>query len=281
MTAETFTFYIGTIRCTIIQDGMATPDFSRATQIFSSVPEETFLDAMNGYHSDERPFKWAYNPMVIETEGQTILVDTGHGAKAQPDNGNLLPNMALAGFEPGDIDTVFITHGHGDHINGLVDDEDELIFPNARCVFNRVEWEHWMGPNGVATQETDYAASLRRVLDPLREKLTLLEGGEEIAPGVVTLFAPGHTPGHTGLLIESQGEKLLDLVDTLHIEIQLLHPEWSPRFDSQPKVSPVTRREMLQKAADEKLLTRFYHLPFPGLGCVEPEGEAFVWKPGK
>ncbi|MCA9913886.1 MAG: MBL fold metallo-hydrolase, partial [Anaerolineae bacterium] len=119
----------------------------------------------------------------------------------------------------------------------------------------------------------------RKPLEIVREKVILFEAGDEIVPGVKTVAAYGHTPGHTALMLESNGERLLFAVDILHRRAQFLHPEWSMSFDSDTSVSVPTRRQMLQQAVDEDLLMLLYHMPFPGLGHVRTLGDGFTWEP--
>ena len=110
------------------------------------------------------------------------------------------------------------------------------------------------------------------------DRFSFVGDGDEIAPGVRAVSAPGHSPGHTGLLVESEGEALLALVDVLHMLIQFANPGWHHRFDSDGVLAAETRRAQLERAARDNLLTLFYHLPFPGLGRVVRQGDAYRWQ---
>jgi glyoxylase-like metal-dependent hydrolase (beta-lactamase superfamily II) len=109
--------------------------------------------------------------------------------------------------------------------------------------------------------------------------LRVITMDETILPGLTAVPIPGHTPGQIGLLFESDGQKLLHLVDLLHSPMQFAHPEWSAVFDADTRVSVPTRRHALGRAADDHLLTFFYHLDFPGLGRVQRAGQGFTWQP--
>jgi glyoxylase-like metal-dependent hydrolase (beta-lactamase superfamily II) len=135
-----------------------------------------------------------------------------------------------------------------------------------------LEWAYWY-------VEGNLQGEGRKPLEVVRENVVLFEAGDDIIPGVKTVPAYGHTPGHTGLMIESNGERLLCAVDILHRRAQFVHPEWSMSFDTDTSVSVPTRRHVLQQAADENLLMHLYHMPFPGLGHVSVEGEGFRWEP--
>jgi glyoxylase-like metal-dependent hydrolase (beta-lactamase superfamily II) len=114
---------------------------------------------------------------------------------------------------------------------------------------------------------------------PLKDKFTLIDMDTTIVAGVRTVSAPGHTPGHIGIMIESEGEKCLHMVDAMHHPIQMLNPNWSPNFDKDPVLSTQTRRNLAQDAADGNYLVMAYHFAFPGLGSVQAEGNAFRFSP--
>jgi len=201
-----------------------------------------------------------------------MLVDTGTGS------GHLNPRVASL-IDPADVDTVVISHGHGDHVGGLVDADGKLVYSNARYVMHRAEWDQWMAPDGKIQADPDRAAYWQAQLGPIKGSLSYVDDGQEVVPGVTACLTPGHTNGHLALRIESNGESLVHLVDALHFEVQFDRPDWSPRFDTDPALAAQTRRTELDRAADEGTLVLLYHLGFPGLGYVVRNGEAFDWEP--
>lgn len=268
----THRFQVGAFACVIIQDGHGEPNEDFYQRILYNVDTEA-LHAV--YSQRPQPTRTSMNLLLIQTGTQTILIDTGNGP-ARP--GTLPEGLAELGMRPEQIDLIFLTHFHGDHINGLLDAAGASYFPNARIVTNRAEWEGWMSDAARERIGEGWEARFKAVL-ALRERIGFIEAGDEIAPGVRTVAAYGHTPGHTGMLLESQGEKLLHLVDSIHYGLQLAHPDWSLTFDSDPVQAAHNRRERLGEAADQNLRLLLYHFEFPGLGRVQRVGDGFAWTP--
>lgn len=269
--ARTLQFNIGAITCTVLSDGSNTMDVE---QIAKTMPasEEDIAAAYEALDLDVAALENHYNCLLIQTDDDTILVDTGFGIGRNEHTGQIFEGMAEHDVQPTDITKVIITHAHGDHIYGLTDEEDNLNFPNATVLFNAVEWNYWYA-QGKAK------GPALTVLEKVKPQKHGFFVNEEIVPGVLPLAAYGHTPGHTALLIESEGEQMVHLVDTLHRLIQFAHPNWSITFDTHKHQSEPTRRDLLGRAAEGEILTMFYHLPFPGLGHVTQEGDAYRWNP--
>jgi glyoxylase-like metal-dependent hydrolase (beta-lactamase superfamily II) len=279
MAEPTFSFQVGTFQCTSVTDGVSKRDFESVADRFPAIPHQEFLESLSKAYPEQGPLNWSMNCLFIETDEHKILVDTGIGPRKEGQSGKLV-GLLKEIVDLSQVDAVIITHCHADHIGGLVNLEGELTFPNAEYFMHEEEWEHWMGQEGVVTQaEEEYVQFLRSKLQPIRQRLTFIHAQEEFISGIRAVAAPGHTPGHIGLLLESSGETLLNLSDTLHTRVQFFHPEWSPRFDTDPEQAAQTRREMLSLAADEGYLTLFYHLALPGLGTIQRDADIFQWQP--
>lgn len=273
MPEQPYTFTLGDIILHVISDSIRQTDFDTIADRLVHAPESEVRAALAMRHPGGTA-GWSMNCLLIQTAGRTVLVDTGMGPVGRPEVGKLLEQVKRIAA-PETIDTVIITHGHPDHIGGLTDERGAPIFPSATVLMHAADWDFYMGPQGVIAQDDPHADVLKRTLAPVTGRVRLVSGGEEAAPGVTVVDAPGHTPGHLGLLIESAGARLLDVVDTLHYEVQLGHPDWSPRFDRDPIRAAQTRKQLLARAADERLLTLVYHFGFPGLGYVTRAGDAF------
>jgi glyoxylase-like metal-dependent hydrolase (beta-lactamase superfamily II) len=261
---------MGQFSCTVIQDGGGVSPVVQFAGLFPTLTADEIAQAMLDVGLDPNANEFSMNILVVDTGTHRVLVDTGNGPIKES---HLLEGMAEAGIAPDSIDTVILTHGHPDHIGGIVDAEGELLYPDARHVMWKSDWEHWLGE---ANKSEDHFA--RRSLFPLRNRIELIEQEVEIVPGICAVSAPGHTLGHMALLLETGGERLLHIADTAHIPIQITRTEWSPRFEYAPGVSSETRRRLVERAAREKLLTMAYHLPFPGLGYVVEQGGVWVWQ---
>ena len=227
-------------------------------------------------------------PLVIDTGRELVLLDTGTGpAGGIPDFGHLRASLAAAGIAPGDVDLVVLSHAHSDHILGTVGADGAPVFPNARYVMGRVEHAFWTDEARVAEVFTD-ATIREQVLGPVRAALPVIssrlelidEAAEvEIVPGLRAVAAYGHTPGHTAFLVESAGERLLAVFHTFTHPLHVAHPSWNMAFDTFPNQTDTTRRGILDRAAAEGLRVHVYHFPFPGLGRVSREGDAWRWQP--
>ena len=222
--------------------------------------------------------------ILIETEGVRVLVDTGMGDvsfnKSDPKAGRLLTSLASLGIEQKDIDILFLMHGHPDHVGGLTV-EGQRAFTNALHYLPDLEFEFW-------TQEPDRApAALREMIRecrthilPVAHGLKSYSDGEDIAPGVFAVAAPGHTHGHFALRLESKGEKLLHLVDTsVHYIANLEHPDWTVGADLDKPRAVKTRKRLLAQAVDEQIMVAGYHFPFPGVGRILRMVDGFRYVP--
>ena len=260
----THTHPVGDAIVTVLNVGAAKRTAEQLQQVFADVPLSD-LEAAVPTSTD-----WSFNPLLISAAGETILVDTGFAfAKGGPMIATS-DALAEAGVAADDVSIVLITHAHGDHVGGLLAG-GAPAFTNARLIISAAER---LSP----LQETAMAA-----MDAYGDRVVALEkdGAVVDAQGVTVRLipAPGHTPGHSAVLIASGGEELIALVDTLHSEVQFAKPDWSPRFDADTSVSVRTRKRLLGWASDENKTVHFFHLGFPGIGTVTRDGDAFRWRP--
>ena len=224
------------------------------------------------------PLGFSVNILLVETGAKRVLIDTGNGLDPA-DPGRLLDTLRKANITPESIDTVVITHYHGDHIGGLLDSAGHPIFVNAHpVVVPKLEHDYWMREDVLAEMDEETATGLRQTFAAYVSRLTLLDDTADIEPGIRYVPAVGHSPGHQAVSIESQGARLLHLVDTLHMPIQLNAVDVSA-FDFQPDLAIDTRRAMLARTESENLLVLAYHFPFPGLGHVQRTGDLLAWEP--
>ena len=153
----------------------------------------------------------------------------------------------------------------------------QLAFPNASYITTQAEWDEWTARWSASDAPGDQKTLER--FTSLQDRLSFASPGDDIAPGITVVDLAGHTNGHSGLLIESGGERLLHVVDLLHQPFQFANTDWHFSFDSDPELAVETRRRVLQKCADEDILTLFYHMPFPGLGKVSGDNGVYIWNP--
>jgi glyoxylase-like metal-dependent hydrolase (beta-lactamase superfamily II) len=213
-------------------------------------------------------FRHTANAFLIKANGQNILIDTGTGA-----GGIIVEKIQQLGVQPQQINTILITHLHGDHFGGLQRD-GIANFPNAKIYLAENELEHFTQIN-VNQGAIDILALYENNVE------TFIPGElgstlNELLPGIFPVAAYGHTPGHALYLIQSNNESLLIIGDLLHVAlVQFAHPQISATFDIDPIAAATTRRQVLNYAAQNNIPLGGMHIVYPGIGTVESDGEGF------
>ena len=276
-----YRFRLGAFEVTVLSDG----SYTLPTRLLgTNVPREkvtAFLKA-NLLDPDERVSH--VNIPLINTGKELVLVDVGGGMNWMPTAGKLTDNLRASGYEPEQVDKVVLTHGHPDHLWGLIDEFEEAPrFPNAEYIIAAAEWDFWTTDQAMKTLPEmflGFAVGAKKHLPPVAEKTRRIKPGEEVVPGIATLDTPGHTSGHISLVVESKGESLLVTADAVtHPFISFEHPGWWPRTDLDNEMAEKSRRKVLEMATTDKHLMLVYHVSFPGLGHVARKGPAYRWVP--
>ncbi|MBO0936060.1 MBL fold metallo-hydrolase [Fibrella sp. HMF5335] len=232
----------------------------------------------------------AMNVLVIESKDRLVLLDTGMGVFAGPTQGQLPKSLAEAGFKASEFTDVIVSHAHTDHIGGLVNQQNKLVFSRAAIHMAKAEYDFWQRATladfrkSPAYQMPDFVkktiADIQRVLGHLAPNLTFIDTSRELHGMFSFELAPGHTPGLTMTTIRSKNEKLVCIADLIHSDALLFaHPEWGFFGDTDIDQAVASRINMLQQLSASKNKTFAYHLPWPGLGHVRPKGTAFEWVP--
>lgn len=270
MGEQSYPFTIGDIEGAVLLDGVTVIGAPGILKRFPDASEADYRRAYEKIGGSLDDAVSSLNVLMLRMDDETLLVDGGEGG--DPRGGALPHALREIAVEPEEVTLVVLTHSHGDHVLGLLSPTGTPTFPNARYVMTTEERAFWREriEGGLAAQ--------RAILDMMEARGLREIGMEEvILRGLTAVPLPGHTPGHIGLQVESGGERLLHLADLIHSPMQFAHPEWSPTFDVDTQVSIPTRRTALARAADVEALSFLYHLPFPGLGRVEPRGQGFAW----
>lgn len=270
--SKAYPLAIGDIECAVLHEGSSTATSASLVDRYPGRSQQEIEAALGGTESEG-----SLNLLYVKSGDSKILADVGFGIAGPPNMGQAMAALASIGVAPEEIDLVYLTHFHGDHIAGLYAADGNPAYPNASYACTQAEWDEWTGRWAASNTASD-----RRQLErfqALRDRFTFFEDGDEIAPGVSLVNLEGHTLGHSGLLIESQGERLIHVVDLLHGAFQFTHTDWHFVFDSDGDLASQTRLRILRRCAEEELLTLFYHLKFPGLGKVNISAHAFTWNP--
>lgn len=217
------------------------------------------------------------NCYLIRGRGRTVLIDAGAGGFRQW-GGRLAANLALAGVQASDIDTVLLTHAHPDHVGGLVDAAGEMAFPGAELVIHQRELSFWMDDGNLSQASERVRGNFllaRKVFDRYQQRMRTFSG-DDVLPGISAMPLPGHTPGHSGYRLESAGEGLLIWGDIVHFpQIQIVRPAVSIAFDQDPHLSAATRSRVLDVVSADKILVAGMHLGELGFARIEGPGPAY------
>jgi glyoxylase-like metal-dependent hydrolase (beta-lactamase superfamily II) len=220
-----------------------------------------------------------YTYLYVNTRKHKVLVDMGAG-DLFPTTGKLLQSIDNAGISPNSLDSIFITHAHPDHVGGVLNDKDELNFPNATYFICQNEWNFWFSEDAINQAAEFFISFARQKLTPLRERIILVEKEQEILPGVEVLFAPGHTPGHMVVSFKSESNQLLYTGDTVLHPLHLERPDWLPVYDISPELASVSKNHIFDLAAATRSLVLGQHFPpFPNLGYISKEEIGWRWQP--
>ncbi len=272
-------YQIGAVDFAVVNDGTYYYD---AGAIFGVVPR-VMWERVSGPLDDRYRIPLGLNCILLRSQGQTILVETGVGAKpgdrdaATPaEDGTLLDSLAALGVTPEDVDVVVNTHLHADHCgwNTRVGADPEAppvpTFPNARYVVSGAEWQDATHPN-----ERTRATYLARNLDPIADRLELMDGEHKITDEVIFVPTPGHTDGHSTVVVRSGQEWGVYLGDLAQHRVQLERTAWVSGLDLMPLVSLETKKRLMDECVEAGALVMLCHGPYPGVGRMTRTPEGF------
>jgi glyoxylase-like metal-dependent hydrolase (beta-lactamase superfamily II) len=271
-----YRFKLGNFEITNILDGTL-PQASLHPAFGSNQPVEAVqgLAAANGLTlRAENP----YVPTLVNTGKELILFDSGNPKERSPTTGHLPNLLATAGYKPDQVDIVVVTHGHIDHIGGLMTD-GKPTFPNARIVFGEVDFDVWRKGNVPANRKPNVEL-FARVAVPFADKATFLKPEGEVVSGIRAVNAFGHSAGMLAFHVESNNQRLLIWGDVAnHYVMSIQQPEWYFAGDDMRDEAIATRKRIFDMVATDKLPVAGFHMPFPSIGFVEKAGTGYRWVP--
>ena len=253
--------------------------------MLAGVDEETVSRLLEASFLAPGPVDTAINAYLIETAGRTILVDGGAGSAMGETAGDLTEHLAAADAVPSAIDTVVATHLHPDHVGAFATASGAAAFPHAEMIVHEADLAYWgeaSNFDGAPETMRAFARMARDAIAPYADRTVAARDGHEVAPGVTLMHLPGHTPGHSGLMIESDGESLLLWGDIVHVgPIQFARPGATIPFDVDQAQAAATRARVMDMVAADRLEIGGSHVVFPSFGRLTAEAEGYAFHPSR
>ena len=271
-----YRFGLGKMQVTMVSDGPL--PLGEASGAFLGASKEELNKLLTDNFLSPANVVLEQNAPVVNTGTHLVLFDTGMGTQKMfgPTTGRLVQSLREAGYYPGQIDAIVITHAHIDHIGGMVDAANRRIFPNATVYMSQVDFDFWTNESEVKGKPKEFVAHARKNLLPYRDRIKFIKDGEEFLPGITAMAAPGHTIGHMVFMLNSDGKSACFVGDLSHHQILLVErPRLEFAFDTDPKQAVQTRVKYLTMLAEKKIPLMAYHFPWPGYGYVSKMGDGF------
>jgi glyoxylase-like metal-dependent hydrolase (beta-lactamase superfamily II) len=283
-----YPFQVGRHEAWVLHDGFVWGE--PIQQYAVGVPDREIAALFESHSLDPKRIQLGLNPILFRWENKLVLIDTGIGSVVEEPIGRLDHRLSTLGIQPDDIEVVFLTHLHIDHVGGLLDRANKKSrFPRARIVISQAEIEFWQVPNPDVSEFRDVPSELvdltihcaHDALEILASQIEPFALETELLPGVHSVPLPGHTPGHSGYLFQSEESRFLVTGDAMHDAVlHVERPEWTSMGDSRREQTVDTRRKLLTRLGNGKLRFQTYHFPFPGIGYIRKKGEeGFEFEP--
>ena len=275
-----FRMHVGDFEVTALSDGTVELPVD---QILTNTTADKVKKALAGMFM-KTPTETSVNGFLINTGTKLVLIDTGASNLFGPTLGKLVGSLKAAGYTPDQVDEIYITHMHADHVGGLTSG-DKAVFPNAVVRAAKAEGDFWLSQANMdkapAAMKDFFKGAMVSMKPYTGAKFKPFEGADvELVPGIHALATPGHTPGHTVYSVESKGEKLVVCGDLMHVAaVQFPDPSVTIQFDADSKAAAPQRKKLYADASAKGYFVAFAHVSFPGIGHIRKEGAGYEWIP--
>ena len=276
-----FRMKIGDFEVTALSDG--TVDLP-VDQLLTSTTPDKVKKALAAVFL-KTPLETSVNGYLVNTGSKLVLIDTGAANLFGPTLGKLVSSLKASGYTPDQVDEIYITHMHADHVGGVTNG-DKAVFPNATIRAAKAEGDFWLTQANMDKAPEAMKGFFKGAMASMKpytsaNKYKPFEGADvELVPGIHAIAAAGHTPGHTIYAIESKGEKLVFCGDLMHVAaVQFPDPSVTIQFDADSKAAAPQRKKLYADAAAKGFLVAFTHVSFPGIGHIRKEGAGYEWLP--
>jgi glyoxylase-like metal-dependent hydrolase (beta-lactamase superfamily II) len=264
---------LGDFEVTALSDGSV--PFNVHELLTNITPTQLDTDLARAFLKE--PIEFSVNAFLVNTGTKLVMIDTGTGGAYGPTVGKLISNLEAAGYRPEQVDEIYITHMHGDHIGGLITKDGKAVFPNAIVRAAKAEGDYWLSEAKMKAAPADDTGSFQSAMAALKPYIAArhyqpIGGDVELIPGIRAIAASGHTPGHTVYLVSSKDQNLLLWGDLMHVAAaQFPDPTVTIKFDGDSPAAAVTRQKIFAEATARGYLVGGAHLSFPGLGHLRAD----------
>jgi glyoxylase-like metal-dependent hydrolase (beta-lactamase superfamily II) len=275
-----YRFNVGDAEVTVVSDGGL--DLGNPKGTFTGVSDEEMSKMLTDNFLNPADILLEQNSPIVNTGDKLVLFDTGMGTSKMfgTTTGRQQKSMKEAGIKAEDIDAVVFSHGHIDHIGGVVGEDGKVLFPNAQFYIAESDFNYWTDYDKAGPKLKDFVDHAKKNLMPVRDRLVFYKDDQEFLPGVHALAAPGHTVGHTIFVVSSGGKSFCYTADLTHHPVLLMEkPRMEFSYDTDPKQAANSRVKMLDMLATNKIPILAYHYAWPGVGHIAKTGEGFHYIP--
>ena len=271
-------FKVGDMTVTALSDGF----ISFTAEVLQGIDPSDFATLIERAHMDPANVRGAVNAYMVETDGETWMIDAGTGPVFGPTLGHMPEVFAALGTDLGAVTKLIVTHLHGDHIGGATVD-GAATFPNAEMIVGQADVDFWLSDDIRAQAPEQFRGMFdlaKATVAAYGDRVRTISGEADVASGVTSMPLPGHTPGHTGFMLESAGESLLVWGDIIHIPaVQLARPDVTIMFDTDAETAAKTRADLMSSIVGTGQLIAGMHMLFPGVGYLDSAAEGYHFAP--
>jgi glyoxylase-like metal-dependent hydrolase (beta-lactamase superfamily II) len=277
-------FKVGDVAMTMLYDGRV--ERANAPGFVRNASVDDVKGALRAASLPEGNIPNLFTVPLGRVSGRNILFDAGTGGQVGPGTGLMATSLKAQGIAPTDIHMVLVSHFHPDHIFGLMTKETNApAYPNAEIVMGETEYAWWTDAGLIARLPKARQGLAKRIQAVFPNwlkagRITLIGADKEVAPGIRSIAAPGHTAGHMAWQVSSGGRQLIVLADTVTYDpVFLRNPGWQPAFDQDGGMAVDTRRRLIERAIADKATIAAYHFVFPAAGTIAKDGAGFTFTP--